>query len=157
MKKILLLLFFNIFISLSLYSQVYVSGYTKKNGTYVEPHYRSSPNSNPNDNYSFPGNTNPYTGKTSTGNPDTYLENYNNRRSRNRNYGSSSNNNTFPNYNQINNSSSNSYSTSPYKNYSNNTSNQTDNKKEFNNSNSDKDIQLNKFLKTYEKNKTPTY
>jgi hypothetical protein len=63
----------------TLYSQVRVSGYTRKNGTYVQPHMRSSPNSNPYDNYSFPGNTNPYTGKTSTGNSDTYLYNYYNK------------------------------------------------------------------------------
>ncbi len=60
----------------SLYAQVKVSGYYKKNGTYVEPHYRSSPDKNPYNNYSFPGNENPYTGKIATGNPDTYLENY---------------------------------------------------------------------------------
>jgi hypothetical protein len=57
-------------------SQVRVNGYYRKNGTYVEPHYRSSPNSSPFDNYSFPGNTNPYTGKLATGNSETYLNNY---------------------------------------------------------------------------------
>ena len=85
MKK--LLLFFLIILSTQfLFSQVRVRGYTKKNGTTVEPHMRSSPNSNPYDNYSFPGNTNPYTGKTSTGNPDTYLNNYYNKRSNNIDY-----------------------------------------------------------------------
>ena len=78
MKK-LLLLFLLILSTHILFSQVRVSGYTRKNGTYVQPHMRSSPNSNPYDNYSFPGNTNPYTGKTSTGNPDTYLNNYYNK------------------------------------------------------------------------------
>jgi hypothetical protein len=75
-----------------LFSQVRVSGYTRKNGTYVQPHMRSSPNSNPYDNYSFPGNTNPYTGKTSTGNPDTYLDNYYNKNNGNRPISTSSNN-----------------------------------------------------------------
>lgn len=40
-----------------------VRGYTKSNGTYVQPYYRSSPNSSKFDNYSSRGNYNPYTGK----------------------------------------------------------------------------------------------
>lgn len=58
---------------------VSVKGYYRKNGTYVQPHMRSNPDGNPYNNWSFPGNTNPYTGKTATGNPDTYLNNYYNR------------------------------------------------------------------------------
>lgn len=74
-----LILFLAILFSLSVEGQVHVKGYTKSNGTYVAPYTRSSPNSSPYDNYSFPGNTNPYTGKTATGNPDTYINNlYNN-------------------------------------------------------------------------------
>lgn len=42
----------------------YVQGYTRSNGTYVQPHYRSAPNSTVQDNYSFQGNSNPYTGST---------------------------------------------------------------------------------------------
>jgi hypothetical protein len=45
---------------------VEVKGYTKGNGTYVEPHYRSSPNQYKSDNWSTSGNTNPYTGKRGT-------------------------------------------------------------------------------------------
>jgi hypothetical protein len=45
---------------------VAVRGYTKDNGTYVEPHYRSSPNQYKSDNWSTLGNTNPYTGKRGT-------------------------------------------------------------------------------------------
>ena len=86
MKKFLIFCLFIVLYNQTLYSQVRVSGYTRKNGTYVQPHIRSSPNSNPYDNYSFPGNTNPYTGKTSTGNPDTYLDNYYNKRSNNIDY-----------------------------------------------------------------------
>jgi len=41
----------------------HVRGYTRRNGTYVAPHYRSSPNSTKMDNYSTKGNVNPYTGK----------------------------------------------------------------------------------------------
>jgi hypothetical protein len=88
MKKFLIFCLFIVLYNQTLYSQVRVSGYTRKNGTYVQPHMRSNPNSNPFDNYSFPGNTNPYTGKTSNGNSDTYLYNYYNRnnRSNNNNY-----------------------------------------------------------------------
>ena len=57
-------------------AQVHVKGYYRKDGTYVRPHVRSNPDGNPYNNWSYPGNTNPYTGKTATGNPDTYLKNY---------------------------------------------------------------------------------
>lgn len=49
-----------------------VGGYLKKDGTYVQPYYRTSPNSNPYDNYSTKGNTNPYTGQEGTKNPYPY-------------------------------------------------------------------------------------
>ncbi|QYG04662.1 hypothetical protein [Massilia sp. NP310] len=54
----------------SVMAQTHVRGYTKKDGTYVAPHYRSSPNSTRNDNYSTRGNVNPYTGKEGTKAPD---------------------------------------------------------------------------------------
>jgi len=44
----------------------WVNGYTRRNGTYVQGHYRSDPNSTVRDNYSYKGNTNPYTGATGT-------------------------------------------------------------------------------------------
>ena len=44
-------------------SDVYVRGYTRKDGTVVPGHYRSAPNSTNRDNFSTRGNTNPYTGK----------------------------------------------------------------------------------------------
>ena len=50
-------------------ADTYVKGYTKKDGTYVQPHYRSDPNSNKQDNFSTRGNTNPYTGKQGTKDP----------------------------------------------------------------------------------------
>ena len=53
-----------------------VRGYTRKDGTYVQPHTRSAPDGNPTNNYSFPGNYNPNTGAITPGNPDTYLQNY---------------------------------------------------------------------------------
>jgi len=58
------------------YADVWVNGYYRSNGTYVSGHYRSSPDGNPYNNWSFPGNTNPYTGETAVGNPETYLQNY---------------------------------------------------------------------------------
>lgn len=55
---------------------VRVNGYYKKNGTYVEPHYRSSPNSTPLDNWSTKGNSNPYTGEEGEKNPSGATNNY---------------------------------------------------------------------------------
>jgi hypothetical protein len=52
-------------------AQVHVNGYTKKDGTYVAPHYRSSPDGNPYNNYSTLGNVNPYTGQAGTKIPDS--------------------------------------------------------------------------------------
>ncbi|MFG6467537.1 hypothetical protein [Roseateles sp. BYS87W] len=46
-----------------------VSGYTKKDGTYVAPHHATNPNDSKRDNYSTKGNTNPYTGKDGTVDP----------------------------------------------------------------------------------------
>ncbi|WP_374545038.1 hypothetical protein [Rhodoblastus sp.] len=47
----------------------YVQGYERNNGTYVQPHYQSNPNSTTYDNYGTRGNVNPYTGATGTRNP----------------------------------------------------------------------------------------
>lgn len=47
----------------------YVRGYTKSNGTYVAPHYRSSPDSSYNNNWSVSPNVNPYTGERGTRSP----------------------------------------------------------------------------------------
>ncbi len=43
-----------------------VGGYTKKNGTYVQPHHSTNPNTTQRDNWSSRGNVNPYTGKHGT-------------------------------------------------------------------------------------------
>lgn len=63
-------------------ADTYVRGYYKSNGTYVQPHYRSSPNSTKSDNFSTRGNVNPYTGRMGTksddgGNNYNYFNNYN--------------------------------------------------------------------------------
>jgi hypothetical protein len=63
MKKILaVLIFFLIFANVA-FAQVHVRGYYNSNGTYVQPHYRSSPDRNPYNNWSTQGNINPYTGQ----------------------------------------------------------------------------------------------
>ncbi len=67
------------FLTLSFAEAGRVSGYYRKDGTYVQPHYRTNPDGNPYNNYSFPGNYNPNTGRITPGNPDTYLNNYYNR------------------------------------------------------------------------------
>jgi hypothetical protein len=43
-----------------------VQGYEKKDGTYVEPYHRTTPDKTPNNNYGTKGNVNPYTGKEGT-------------------------------------------------------------------------------------------
>ena len=40
-------------------ADVYVDGYYRKDGSYVKPHYRSDPDSTPNNNWSTRGNINP--------------------------------------------------------------------------------------------------
>lgn len=47
-------------------SSTSVRGYTKKNGTYVAPSRRSTPDSTTRNNWSTKPNTNPYTGKQGT-------------------------------------------------------------------------------------------
>ena len=57
---------------ISLLADVWVNGYTRKDGTYVQGHWRSSPNSTTLDNYSTKGNINPYTGKKGYKDPYGY-------------------------------------------------------------------------------------
>lgn len=47
-------------------ADVRVRGYYRRNGTYVEPHYKSDPDGNVWNNWSSYGNINPYTGKRGT-------------------------------------------------------------------------------------------
>ena len=48
---------------------VQVDGYTKRDGSYVEQHHRSTPNNTQYDNYNSRGNSNPYNGQQGTRNP----------------------------------------------------------------------------------------
>ncbi|MBK8611865.1 MAG: hypothetical protein IPL84_18525 [Chitinophagaceae bacterium] len=67
MRKLatIIIVFLSIFSFTSLFAQsdTYVNGYYKKNGTYVQPHFKTAPNNSMFDNYSTKGNYNPYTGK----------------------------------------------------------------------------------------------
>lgn len=60
---------------------VWVNGYTKSNGTFVEGHYRTAPNNTINDNFSTYPNVNPYTGVQGTIDPEpsfVYPSSFNN-------------------------------------------------------------------------------
>jgi len=65
MKKILLVLLIAMFAA-SLAFAGQVKGYTRSNGTYVNSYQRSNPDRTVTNNYSFKGNTNPYTGQVGT-------------------------------------------------------------------------------------------
>lgn len=73
-KHILIILTY--FICLTAMSQVNsnhvkVSGYTRSDGTYVQPYFRTAPNSTNRDNFSTKGNTNTYTGEPGWIEPDS--------------------------------------------------------------------------------------
>lgn len=59
-------------VSSSAFAQTRVDGYTRQNGTYVAPHYRSAPDGNANNNWSVQPNVNPYTGQQGTHQPQPY-------------------------------------------------------------------------------------
>ncbi len=56
------------------FADEYVHGYQRQEGTGVQPHDRSEPDGNPHHNESYPGDTNPPTGETAPGDPDSYLQ-----------------------------------------------------------------------------------
>lgn len=68
--QLVIVLFIVGLFSISSFADVNVGGYSRKDGTYVQPHNRSDPNSTQNDNWSTKGNTNPHTGREGTINPD---------------------------------------------------------------------------------------
>lgn len=69
-------------------ADVWVDPYVRSDGTPVKGHWRSDPDGDPYNNWSFPGNTNPYTLKVAPGNPFTYLKNYYNQNSTSGSYDS---------------------------------------------------------------------
>ena len=67
MKKILFLLVLtSLIIPVVEARDVRVNGGYRSDGTYAQPHYRTSPNSTQSDNWGTKGNTNPYTGAPGT-------------------------------------------------------------------------------------------
>jgi hypothetical protein len=54
---------------------VHVKGYYRRDGTYVQPHMRSAPDSSYNNNWSTYPNVNPYTGQQGTREPRLYDSN----------------------------------------------------------------------------------
>lgn len=63
----------SLFCADSFAGDVHVKGYYRADGTYVEPHYRSAPNSTTSDNWSTIGNVNPHTGKIGTKIPNDVI------------------------------------------------------------------------------------
>ena len=63
MKRILAVLVLLMVLAYPAFAQVHVRGHYRSNGTYVQPHYRSSPDRSPYNNWSTQGNVNPYTGQ----------------------------------------------------------------------------------------------
>ena len=62
MKNVYLLITISLF-AIPSFGTTRVHGYTKKDGTYVAAHSRTSPNGTQRDNWSSKGNINPNTGK----------------------------------------------------------------------------------------------
>jgi hypothetical protein len=63
MKKILIALGLISLSQAAIAQGVHVDGYTRRDGTYVAPHYRSAPDSHYNNNWGVSPNINPYTGQ----------------------------------------------------------------------------------------------
>ena len=73
MKKIITITLMSLIaIGSTVAAQTWVNGYYKSNGTYVSSHYRTSPDNSPYNNYSYPGNYNPNTGRITDGYTSTY-------------------------------------------------------------------------------------
>ena len=74
MKSLRFLLIFGSLIAspVAAYADVYVHGYVRHDGTYVQPHMRSDPDGNPYNNWSTYPNVNPYTGQIGTHHVDPY-------------------------------------------------------------------------------------
>lgn len=61
-----------LFVGTAFGGSVRVRGHFRSNGTYVQPHYRSTPNRSFNDNWSTRPSINPYTGRRGTRAPRYY-------------------------------------------------------------------------------------
>ena len=69
-------------------ADTYVRGHVRQDGTYVQPHYRTNPDSNRFNNYSTQGNTNPHNGQAGTVDPYKPSNSYGNNNLNNNNLGS---------------------------------------------------------------------
>lgn len=69
MKKTIIAILITLAFATVASADTYVNGYTRSDGTYVQGHWRSSPNGTTLDNYSTRGNVNPYTGQKGYKNP----------------------------------------------------------------------------------------
>ena len=69
LPRLLIGLLCSLLLATSALAGVRVRGYVRKDGTYVQPHYRTAPDSTPRNNYSYPGNFNPNTGRITPGDP----------------------------------------------------------------------------------------
>ena len=66
MKTLVALLAACLTCSVSVGKPTVTKAYVKRNGTYVAPHYKTTPDKTKNNNYSTRGNANPMTGKEGT-------------------------------------------------------------------------------------------
>lgn len=69
MKTATMALALALFAGGALADTTYVQGHTRSDGTYVPPHYRTTPDSSRGNNWSSQGNQNPYTGERGYVNP----------------------------------------------------------------------------------------
>lgn len=105
LSKIFLSLLFLLSISTAVFADVWVDGYYRKDGTYVNGHYRSDPDGNFDNNWSTKGNVNPYTGEIGTKTKPSTGSYYNTTSSTNYKY----NDQYYPSYSSNSNSSDNSW------------------------------------------------
>ena len=63
MKRTIALVVLTVFAAPTLAQDAAVKGTVRKDGVYVAPHHRTTPNKTRTDNYSSKPNVNPYTGK----------------------------------------------------------------------------------------------
>ena len=88
MKKAMFLVAVMVLGGLSQANAASVDGYVRRDGTYVSPYQRTNPDRSPYNNYDYPGNFNPNTGRVTPGNPNTYLDQYYNQGQRSGGFGS---------------------------------------------------------------------
>lgn len=69
MKTLLLSTLLAVGLAGSAVAQNYHRGYVTRNGTYVAPHWQSTPDRSYNNNWSVRPNVNPYTGRSGTRSP----------------------------------------------------------------------------------------